>query len=281
MINNIDGYIKENTTKEEFESLSDFCSMVLEVGKDNPNEYTNYSKYILNEALGGPETIIIPLDIDIIKYLYLGKFDSEINKVITEYVLEFLHNNDFNTDRDLFLKDGKCSFKFDFSKPFIPKGSISSVGDHVVDICYNDICMHDFVSPTVLLREFIHTTYDRPSIYNGMKLNTEFRVFYDFDSNKIMGIVNYWDYDTMVENLKNNSFDDLTDYNTFLSCGKSIENDFSVLKPKLTKLINNIFPHINMTGTWSSDFLWDGERFRLIDMALASQSYYYEKVLKK
>lgn len=56
---------------------------------------------------------------------------------------------------------------------------------------------------SLVLRKFINANYKRNSIYNEIPLNTEFRIFYDFENNKVLGIYNYWDTETMPDNLYN------------------------------------------------------------------------------
>lgn len=275
----VENYIKENLSKESYDSLNRFLNRVMEFSTNDKNEYTYYSKYLNNDRLGVPETLIMPLDSSFIKYIYMGKFNDEIDKKISIYFLEKLKNSSFNLDKDLFVKTGKFSDKFDFNNPYIKKDNLSDIGNHIINICYANICLHDFISPYILVRDFIHTNYSRPCIYNGLKLNTEFRVFYDFDNKKIMDIINYWDYGTMEKNLKMSPCKE--DYDNFVSIGKEIDNDFNNLKCSLSKLVNETFTDIDLDGQWSVDFLWDGNNFRLIDMAIAQQSYYFDKILTK
>lgn len=268
--------------------LDDFCDMIFNMAKCNPNEFRNYYGFIKDiEALNIPDTAIISLTSYFIKSVCLERFNDDVYNELTQYITDKLCECSFDTDRNLFLKDGKFSNKFNFDSCYIPRGSLSEIGKKAMEISYGDMCLHDFPSTDIIVREFITTSYDRPSIYFGMKLNTEFRVFYNFDCKSIMGIVNYWDYDTMINNLydRNVVTQDgekmVLDKSTFKDVGLEIQNDFDKLKPELIRLVNDVFPSIGLTGEYSADFLWDGERFRLIDMALASQSFYYDKILKK
>lgn len=128
----------------------------------------------------------------------------------------------------------------------------------------------------LVLREFIRANYQRSTIYNGMPLNTEFRIFYDFDSKRILGIFNYWDRDTMLDNLYKEQ-----DLVTFANTTHEIESDFKRLSPQLEEEAKAKLPSANLKGRWSIDFLWDGKNFILIDMAHAECSYYYEKILSR
>ena len=268
--------------------LNDFCNIIFEVAKRNPNEFRNYYNYIkkINE-LNIPDTAIVPLTDYFIKNVCLEKFNDDVYHDLTQYIIDNLRGCSFDIDRDLFIKDGKFSNKFNFDSCYIPRGTLSEIGKKAMEISYGDMCLQDFPSTDIIVREFITTSYERPSIYFGMKLNTEFRVFYDFNNNSIMGIVNYWDHDTMVNNLSDRKImtedgeKTVFDRSTFIEVSSEIQDDFNIHKVELYELVRKVFPSIGLTGEYSADFLWDGERFRLIDMAVANQSYYYDKVFKK
>ena len=51
-----------------------------------------------------------------------------------------------------------------------------------------------------VVREFIDDKENNPTIYNGLPLHTEYRVFVDFDKEEIIGISPYWHPEVMKEN---------------------------------------------------------------------------------
>ena len=104
----------------------------------------------------------------------------------------------------------------------------------------------------LVLREYIKTNYQRNKIYNGMPLNTEFRVFYDFEKKEVLGIFNYWDKNTMLDNLYNK------DLITFANTTHKIESDFDNLYPILLEEVKYKIPTTDLNGKWSIDFLYDG-----------------------
>lgn len=76
------------------------------------------------------------------------------------------------------------------------------IAKRIVNTFYENECLGKPLSTNLVFREFIETGYDRPSIYHGLKLNTEFRIFYDFDGHRFIQGFNYWgDHDPMVEGL--------------------------------------------------------------------------------
>lgn len=165
-------------------------------------------------------------------------------------------------------------------------GNYRCVGQHVLDLCYGSMLVGCPLSKDIIVREFVKTSYERPSIYDGMKLNTEFRLFYDFDTKQVITTVNYWDYDTMVSNLHDgvqlgpDGESYCYDKTTFLSCGKEIEADFDEKRSELEKLAAAFLKNVaGLFGKWSVDFMWDGTDYVLIDMAKAESSAYYDKML--
>ena len=176
---------------------------------------------------------------------------------------------------EMFIRLGNSSNKFNFDSCHI--NEINELYQKLM-IMFDDMYfkLEWQQSIELVLREYIKTNYQRNRIYNGMPLNTEFRVFYDFDKNRILGIFNYWEKDTMLDNLHNNQ-----DLITFANTTHEIECDFNNLSPFLKKEAEYKLPNADLKGKWSVDFLYDGKEFILIDMAHAECSYYYDKVLSK
>ena len=234
-----------------------------------------------------PESVILPLTFDWYDWLQSDSYKPEKIKEFNEYLKSELAKWEFNAHRDLFVKSGLFSDKFCFNHPFLKKWELSEeLGQHVLDLCYNSMLVGCPLSKDIIVREFVKTSYERPSIYDGMKLNTEFRLFYDFDTKQVITTVNYWDYDTMVSNLVDcvrpgpDGESYCYDKTTFLSCGKEIEADFNEKQPELEKLAAAFLKNVaGLFGKWSVDFMWDGTDYVLIDMAKAESSAYYNKML--
>ena len=61
----------------------------------------------------------------------------------------------------------------------------------------------------------------------------------------------------------------------------AIEKDFEFLKDILAKQVDGNIKEVELKGIWSIDFMFDGEKFWLIDAAIGSQSAYFERIGKK
>ena len=127
----------------------------------------------------------------------------------------------------------------------------------------------------IVIRELIPAK-NSPTIYNGLPFRTEFRVFVDFDNNKLLYVVNYWDYDYCYSSLCKE------DKLTFDKYYKNIEKDYIKNVNKVKELvIKKLFPYNNqnkdsLSGKWSIDFLLEDNKIYLIDMAVAERSAYWD-----
>lgn len=243
---------------------------ILEQLLSNPNSMSYWLPKFEGKGFNIPETTIIPLTVEWLDWLFSDKYQREKIEEFSKWIIKKLEENNFDTNRELFMKTGNFSNKFVFNFPHLK--NIDNIGEQYLSVFYGGMCVGCQECPEICVREFIHTNYERKSIYNGMKLNTEFRVFYDFDKQKIVGIFNYWDRETMQSNLIG---DELKNFNLSIP---DIESDFEYLQPVLKSTIDEKLKSVELTGIWSIDFMWDGQKFWLIDAAIGSQSYYYEKI---
>lgn len=222
-----------------------------------------------------PNTIITDFNDEELKLIKAIKWQSLDEKELLQRIKNSAKNGEIDLNKKMFIRLGNSSNKFNFDSCHIK--NINELYKKLM-IMFDDMYFKlEWVQNIELvLREYIKTNYQRNTIYNGMPLNTEFRVFYDFDENKILGIFNYWDKDTMLDNL--HSQEDLI---AFANTTHEIESDFTRLYPFLKEEAESKLPSADLKGKWSVDFMYDGKEFVLIDMAHAECSYYYDKVLNK
>lgn len=239
--------------------------------RNNLNSMSYWLPKFENKGFNIPETVIIPLTAEWLDWLISDSYKPEKIKEFTEWINEKIEISGFNTNRELFMKTGNFSNKFVFKFPHLK--NTENIGEQFLNVFYGGMCVGCEICPEICIREFIHTDYKRKSIYRGMKLNTEFRVFYDFDKKKIVGMFNYWDRDTMQKNLYDE--EDLESFNT---CIDDIEKDIETLSPVLSEVLEKNMPKVSLSSIWSVDFMWDGHKFWLIDAAIGSQSYYFDKI---
>ena len=185
------------------------------------------------------------------------------------------------------IKNGCFSNKFDFKICVTDKRDFV---EKMWKINYASSMLETGGYTEVVVRKYIPSDPSKYlTIYNGMPLRTEVRVFYNMITKKIEYIKDYWDYDYCVDNIHN-----LTDKVAF--------NYFHNKMAMNSDLVINLFRHeaeldkvkdfiINNIETlrfdeelgkiepiWSIDFMYDAdtEDVYLIDMARGFRSAYWD-----
>lgn len=177
------------------------------------------------------------------------------------------------------IKNGCFSNKFEFNTCLARRDNLARQLWKINE----QSCMFSTGGYTELVvRELIPIDIDHQlTIYNGMPLRTEVRVFYNMDTKQIEYIVDYWDYEYCHENL--HSANDRLIFDIFHN---KIPKDFDINchQTELNKVTNNIRSNINtlkfddkLKGIWSIDFLYDNwlNKIYLIDMARGERSAYW------
>lgn len=220
-----------------------------------------------------PKTETYSLDKGTIKALekYLENEKNLYYQAYAKKLTNLIKDSTFDFTSPVFIKTGTLSNKFNFDNCKI--NNIDELPQKYAQIYATEIYRARRGHPTneLAIREFITTKYSKENIYNGMPLNAEFRVFYDFDTKKVFGMVNYWESMTMRSSLGGK------DYASFLKVEKELNDMYEFLSPILKEECNEKLKNANLTGQWSVDFMWNGREFVLIDMAHAQSSHYWNR----
>lgn len=199
---------------------------------------------------------------------------DKINKILKP-TLDKLENNKLYS-----IKNGCFSNKFNFSTCVTNK---SDLAINLWKLNYMS-CMYETGGFTELVvRELIpYNKATTPTIYNGMPLRTEVRVFYNMNTQKIEYINDYWDYEYCFVNL-----DNLTDKLIFewFSFNDNKDKELIYTVDYIYQYINTLKFDEKLQGIWSLDFMLCKdceEKYNgvyLIDMARGSRSAYYDRYL--
>jgi hypothetical protein len=263
-INILDSFL---TTPEEAEKRKDQFFI------DCQNNLENMSYWLpklealptLSESsLKIPKTKIIPLTKEWWDWSRSDSYSPEKVIEFGKYLLDELEN--FLPNQTLFMKTGVFSNKFDFKHTVI--NDRENLGNHFLDIFYPSMMFGADLTAEVVFREMIENTVHRPTIYEGMPLHTEFRVFYSFDKKEVLGIANYWNPEVMKKGLH-----DPKDSETYESIKEEILSDYEKYKIEVATMVENLFSEgCELAGQWSVDIMKNGEDFWLIDMARMQKS---------
>lgn len=194
---------------------------------------------------------------------------------------------ELDLDKEYFIKTGTYSSKFDFRNAYIhdPK-EVRELGEYLLYIHFQALQMASpLCTPCVygvsttnewVVREFIADKENNPSIYKGLPLHAEYRVFVDFDTDEVLGIAPYWEPNTMKTRFADGKDADsphqMHDYIIYKAHENTLMDRYSKNKNMVVEEIRNIIPNIDLKGQWSIDIMQNGDDFWIIDMALAYNS---------
>lgn len=234
-----------------------------------------------------------------ISLLQLSRLDYTSHNKTTFDIVNNWAVDAFNLDVDkhYFIKTGTFSFKFDFRNAKItePK-EVLEIGEYLLFIqsYASSLSQHDLngrrpitygVSTTNewVVREFIEDEEGSLGIYHGLPLHTEYRVFVDFDSDEVLGIHPYWDPGVMKRRFggeaDRNSPDMIHDYITYSAHEGTLMHKYNTYKDEVVKHVAAFIRDVPLTGQWSIDIMQNGDKFWFIDMAVASESAFYEETV--
>lgn len=227
-----------------------------------------------------PKTKFITLPIELSQYMRLEyqETTTKTRKFFNRYLF-----NAFGLDKDkeYFIKTGTFSSKFEFHNAHLcePK----EIGDYFQVI--NNFAMQVGAGLTndVVVREWIPDPEKHDTIYDGMPLRTEFRLFIDCDNHQIIDIVPYWNPIVMKQVLQNQGQlcqDIQQDYQTYLKNQQRLVDEFNDYEAKIIKEAQPIVDDLELDGCWSLDVMKSGNDFYLIDMADMKDSALVDLIAK-
>lgn len=288
-VSDLDQYIeklpigKKRTNVENLRSrlvsVSDLTSKLYNEFAQNPNSLHNWfpaiEAAVMNQSFFKvPKTISKRMPIEIAQFIRLEYQDT------TQVSKERLNNMLFDLfeledDKEYFIKTGTFSSKFEFHNAHLKEPR--EIGEYFQVI--NNFAMEVGAGHSVdlVVREYIEDKDNRPTIYNGMPLRTEFRAFVDFDSDTLEGIVPYWHPVVMKGALKRGLSAEMEkDYATYRSIEDTLSEDYNEHVQAVKQNLEEIIPNINLTGRYSVDIMKNGEDFYIIDLATTETSALYE-----
>lgn len=248
---------------------------------ENPNNYSFWYPKVKDCGIKMVNSWIFKFSFEEWKTLEsIEEVDSRENALI--FLKEKIEGNkEIKKGRLYNIKNGAFSNKFNANDCF---SNYYDIPRKFLNIQYAGMCYDADGTSEMVIREIIPYDEDKtPTIYNGLPLRPEFRAFVDFDTNKVLYIVNYWNYDYCYNHLCK------TDKIIFDYMKKTLNREFENNKNNVVKLIKENLIEYNrknenkLIGIWSVDIMKSDNDYYLIDMALGHQSAYYdyEKIRKE
>lgn len=243
---------------------------------NNPNNFSFWFPHLKDVVRSGiyiPKTLVIPVPNALIGCFFFetegdeGRIEEWTNNIVLPKVKETFPSG------KLFIKNGCFSNKFDFGRNcLISTPDAKTLSTHFSRIQYDSFCFDTCGNAELVIREWLNPEEDLGTIYNGMPLRPELRVFYDFDKKEILYTANYWDWDYCNEGISRHPDDARTykeSYPRMLVLLKKYGN-------KWIPVIDQALSRVPLRKQWSVDFILEKDRPILIDMALAQQSAYWD-----
>lgn len=279
--------------------ILDLDGVTYEIIRMNPNSIGRWLPALVDAAMKQdffrvPATTIIEVPITL---LQLTRCDYNELTTSTLAVLDRYCQEAFglDTQKEYFVKTGTYSSKFDFRNAHVHgKNEVQELGEYLLFIHFlacqmasplNNKSIYGVSTTTEwAVREFIPDKENNPTIYMGMPLHTEYRVFVDFDAQKVIGVSPYWEPETMKKRFGHEDDADsphkIHDYVVYKAHEETLMRRYQENVDAVCVHIEAMLPDIRLCGQWSIDVMQNGEDFWIIDMALAQNSALIECVPK-
>ena len=239
---------------------------------------------------------VVPLTLLQLSRLDYESLNSSTMKIVDNWAMQVF---DLDVTKSYFIKTGTYSSKYDFrNAKVVGEKEVRELGEYLLYIQNQASLMASpLMNPTIygvsttnewVVREFIEDKENNPTIYKGLPLHTEYRVFVDFDTDEVLLIHPYWDADVLLKHFANRtSFDNdyekankKHDFVIFKSYEKVLKDRYEENKDLVVDKVKEFIADVDLEGQWSIDIMQNGDDFWLIDMALAYQSSFSDKLPK-
>ena len=241
-----------------------------------------------------PKTKIIKVPITLLQLTRCAY--SELTPTTLDIVDRFCQKAfSLDVSKEYFIKTGTYSSKYDFRNCYVHGAEeVKELGEYLLFIHFQALQMASPLSKPMIVgasttnewvvREFIPDKENAPTIYKGMPLHTEYRVFVDMDTKQVIGIHPYWDPVVMKHRFGHEADADSPhqthDYIIFRMYEDTLMARYKENADKVKKHIEEMLPYFLLEGQWSIDVMQNGDDFYIIDMALATNSALVECVPK-
>ena len=259
---------------------------------ENKNNFSYWFPKIKDCGIEIPKTFYAKVPIEVYKELLLSLDDNDLKlNNLQNFLSEITDKaikDGFAYNSKVFVKNAVFSNKFDFSnscKTYLNKDELLK---SILQITYDSEVCGATGENEIVIREFINYNEDKiATIYNGMPLRPEYRVFYNFKKHYVVDIVDYWDYNYVYENLYN-----YNDRIVFKATKKERKEEWNKYYNQIKETCESYLKNVNsfeedinnniIHEIWSIDFMVANDKIYLIDMALGYNSAYWkEKYLSK
>lgn len=262
-----------------------------------------------SDAISTPKSKCVRVPLEILQTTRISESNAVTDEIVDEFCMRAF---DLDESKTYFVKTGIVSMKYDFRNCVVGPTAdspheVRELGEYLLYLNrYAGSMAHltnmrpdGSSAPAIyganttnewVVREFIadkdceltgHTT---PTIYHGMPLHTEFRLFVDLDTDDVLSCVNYWDPKVMMDRFTKgsdaNTPDMLHDAVTYKAYEPTLVTRYEANRDRVIDAVRAILPDMDLSGQWSLDVMMNGDDLWAIDMAPAETSAFYGSVPK-
>lgn len=276
-------------TSQELQAAHDSFMSYL---RNNPNNFSYWYPHIKgldNHGISIPKSIFTPIPEEIYKSFFRENEgdDERIDNWVINYLIPLIERVPWLKNHKIFIKNGCFSNKFDFANGCLiaDPNDEETLIKNICNIQANSIMHETDGYLELVLREFIEPSKaDTPTIYNGMPLRPEVRIFYDFDRHQYLYDVNYWDWDECHGPIcfgwdgertpDADAYEKTWPYLLFAT-KHLLEKHLTLITDALSTVTTLTMPD-GQPNIWSVDFILEDDRVWLIDMAQGWRSAYWD-----
>lgn len=245
----------------------------IEFLKNNPNNLSIWFPAVRDCGIRVPGTTVVPIPEELLGAFFMEEEgDRErIAVFVREHIMPVIERMPGLP----FIKNGCSSEKFDFSLCCPPDKDEKTILRSIIEIQYGSLCLDKGGNLEIVIRDRIPSPERIPTIYNGMPLNTEFRVFYDFDRKTPLYCANYWDWDYCHDAICSRNDHDREAYEARYP---ALEEEYLRNRERVLSVTGAALSGTkSLRGVWSVDLLLDADgTLWLIDMAVGPLSVYWD-----
>ena len=244
----------------------------------NPNNYSIWSPMVacaLNDKVRMARHTVFQLPDNIVKAFFGDNYKQDFQDVklwVEENVMPVVNMMDPGL---IFIKNGCYSGKFDANRMcIVNKRDSQEIAQHLFNMMADTLIYETGGNTEVIIEDFIEAKPDTPTIYNGLPLRPEMRLFYDFTHHKVVYHKFYWNWDYCYKIINERSEED---GKVFEEHYKDIYEQYLRLSIKhITAIAEALAKVDKLCDIWSVDFILEEDRVWLIDMAIGCRSAYYD-----
>lgn len=246
-----------------------------EYNMENPNLFSKWYYPVVEKGnkdsgLLIPKTLVFNVP-KRIQYLFSMDNEEQDRMEIRRWIKESILPNIPEDMYFLFVKNGTFSDKF--SGTCFTKRTLEDLTSSVIKLNYASMCLGAGGYEELIIRENLwgFKEVEAPTIYDGLVLTPEFRIFYNFDTKKVIKISNYWNYDYVEPYL-----DKYNDKLVFDTVHKDIDKFYDEHAKEVSEMVAKMMSTVDgLSGCWSVDVMFCNGHYYFIDMAIAEDSAYY------